>query len=223
MRRWSGGSTPSAGSFSREFIPIAEQSGSIAQIDDWVLMEACKEAASWSSPLRIAVNVSAAQFRREDFDAQVREALRKADLAVPPGAGDHGRRPHRGSCAGQEHDAGPQEPRGSDRAGRFRHGLFVIVLSRGISPRQDQDRPVLRRLAWRKRAALAIVRAVIGLAHGLGVPVLAEGIETEAQMSLLSQEGCDEMQGYFMDVLVRSLSNKSIRCDRWCAPLLEAV
>ncbi|MGY3233198.1 EAL domain-containing protein (putative c-di-GMP-specific phosphodiesterase class I) [Bradyrhizobium sp. USDA 4448] len=60
--------------------------------------------------------------------------------------------------------------------------------------------------------SLALVRAVIGLAHGLGVPVLAEGIETEAQMTLLLQEGCDEMQGYLIG-RPRSLAtpNKSKR------------
>lgn len=65
----------------REFIPIAEQSGLIAQIDDWVLVEACREAATWEQPLRMAVNVSAAQFRREDLDVHVAKALRDSGLA----------------------------------------------------------------------------------------------------------------------------------------------
>lgn len=59
------------------------------------------------------------------------------------------------------------------------------------------DRSFVARLGQSERS-LAIVRAVIGLAHGLGVPVLAEGIETDAQMSLLLQEGCDEMQAYLI-------------------------
>lgn len=59
------------------------------------------------------------------------------------------------------------------------------------------DRAFVASLADSKRS-LAIIRAVIGLAHGLGVPVLAEGVETEVQMSLLQHEGCDEMQGYLL-------------------------
>jgi EAL domain-containing protein (putative c-di-GMP-specific phosphodiesterase class I) len=59
------------------------------------------------------------------------------------------------------------------------------------------DRSFVASLGENERS-MAIVRAVIGLAHGLGVPVLAEGIETEAQMSLLLDQGCDEMQGYLL-------------------------
>ena len=59
------------------------------------------------------------------------------------------------------------------------------------------DRSFVASLGESERS-LAIVRAVIGLAHGLGVPILAEGIETQAQMSLLLHEGCDEMQGYLI-------------------------
>ncbi|MDA9521237.1 hypothetical protein XI06_12825, partial [Bradyrhizobium sp. CCBAU 11434] len=59
------------------------------------------------------------------------------------------------------------------------------------------DRSFVMALGQSDRS-LAIVRAVIGLAHGLGLPVLAEGIETDAQLSLLLEEGCDEMQGYLI-------------------------
>jgi EAL domain-containing protein (putative c-di-GMP-specific phosphodiesterase class I) len=59
------------------------------------------------------------------------------------------------------------------------------------------DRSFVASVAGSERS-LAIVRAVIALAHALGVPVLAEGIETEAQMSVLLHEGCDEMQGYLI-------------------------
>jgi EAL domain-containing protein (putative c-di-GMP-specific phosphodiesterase class I) len=72
------------------------------------------------------------------------------------------------------------------------------------------DRSFVASLGQSQRS-LAIVRAVIGLAHGLGVPVLAEGIETDMQMSLLAQEGCDEMQGYLIG---RPQSLRSSRLGR---------
>jgi diguanylate cyclase (GGDEF)-like protein len=182
-----------------EFIPVAEQSGSIAQIDDWVLMEACREAASWPQPLRVAANVSAAQFRRENLDAHVRRALRESGL--PP------------SRLELEITEGVLIE-DIARATRTMHLLKALGIQIALDDfgtgysslsyleafpldRIKIDRSFVAALGQNERS-LAIVRAVIGLAHGLGVPVLAEGIETDAQLSLLLQEGCDEMQGYLI-------------------------
>ncbi|WP_035701174.1 EAL domain-containing protein [Bradyrhizobium genomosp. I (2014)] len=182
-----------------EFIPIAEQSGAIAQIDDWVLAEACLEAASWDHPLRIAVNVSAAQFRRENLDGQVRKALRQSGLSA--------------ACLELEITEGvliEDVPR-AKRTMEALKALGVLIalddFGTGYSSlsyleafpldRIKVDRSFVASLGQSERS-LAIVRAVIGLAHGLGVPVLAEGIETDAQMALLVREGCDEMQGYLI-------------------------
>ncbi|WP_271502397.1 EAL domain-containing protein [Bradyrhizobium sp. CCBAU 11357] len=182
-----------------EFIPIAEQSGAIAQIDDWVLMEACREAASWDQPLRVAVNVSAAQFRRENLDAQVRRALRESGL---PAA-----RLELEITEGVLIEDVPRAKRTMQSLKSL--GILIALDDFGTGysslsyleafplDRIKVDRSFVAALGQSERS-LAIVRAVIGLAHGLGVPVLAEGIETEAQMSLLVQEGCDEMQGYLL-------------------------
>ncbi|MCK1620782.1 EAL domain-containing protein [Bradyrhizobium sp. 159] len=182
-----------------EFIPVAEQSGSIAQIDDWVLMEACREAASWRQPLRVAVNVSAAQFRRENLDAHVRKALRESglpasrlELEITEGVliEDIGRakRTMQSLKALGIHIA----------LDDFGTGYSSLSYLEAFPlDRIKIDRSFVAALGESERS-LAIVRAVIGLAHGLGVPVLAEGIETEGQMSLLLQEGCDEMQGYLI-------------------------
>ena len=182
-----------------EFIPVAEQSGSIAQIDDWVLMEACTEAASWPQPLRVAVNVSAAQFRRENLDAHVRKALRESGLPA--------------SRLELEITEGVliEDIARAKRTMQSLKALGILIalddFGTGYSSlsyleafpldRIKIDRSFVMALGQSERS-LAIVRAVIGLAHGLGVPVLAEGIETDAQMSLLLQEGCDEMQGYLI-------------------------
>lgn len=182
-----------------EFIPIAERSGSIAQIDDWVLMEACREAASWDQPLRVAVNVSAAQFRRDNLDVQVRKALQESGLAA--------------SRLELEITEGVfiEDISRAKKAMQALKNLGILIalddFGTGYSSlsyieafpldRIKIDRSFVARLGQSERS-LAIVRAVIGLAHGLGVPVLAEGIETDAQMALLLQEGCDEMQGYLI-------------------------
>lgn len=182
-----------------EFIPVAEKSGSIAQIDDWVLIEACREAASWHRPLRVAVNVSAAQFRRENLDAHVRKALRESGLPA--------------SRLELEITEGVliEDIARAKRTMQSLKALGIHIalddFGTGYSSlsyleafpldRIKIDRSFVAALGQSERS-LAIVRAVIGLAHGLGVPVLAEGIETDAQMSLLLQEGCDEMQGYLI-------------------------
>ncbi|TFV41378.1 EAL domain-containing protein [Bradyrhizobium niftali] len=182
-----------------DFIPIAERSGSIAQIDDWVLMEACREAAGWEQPLRIAVNVSAAQFRRGDLEAQVRKALHDTGLSA--------------SRLELEITEGVliEDLSRAKKTMQVLKSLGILIalddFGTGYSSlsyleafpldRIKIDRVFVAGLGQSERG-LAIVRAVIGLAHGLGVPVLAEGIETDAQMSLLLYEGCDEMQGYFI-------------------------
>ncbi|PDT85737.1 bifunctional diguanylate cyclase/phosphodiesterase [Bradyrhizobium sp. Y36] len=196
-----------------EFIPIAEQSGSIAQIDDWVLMEACREAASWDQPLRVAVNVSAAQFRRENLDRQVRRALRDSGLAAA--------RLELEITEGVLIEDMPRAKRTMQSLKAL--GILIALDDFGTGysslsyleafplDRIKIDQSFVASLGQSERS-LAIVRAVIGLAHGLGVPVLAEGIETDAQMSLLVQEGCDEMQGYLVGrprSLVPSSSSKS--------------
>src|SRR6185437_10396568 len=167
-----------------EFIPIAERSGSIAQIDDWVLMEACREAASWDRPFRVAVNVSAAQFRRENLDAQVRKALRESGLP-----------PFRLELEITEGVLIEDISRAQKTMRSLKSFGILIALDdfgTGYSSlsyleafpldRIKIDRSFVASLGENERS-MAIVRAVIGLAHGLGVPVLAEGIETEAQMS----------------------------------------
>ena len=205
-----------------EFIPVAEQSGSIAQIDDWVLMEACREAASWPQPLRVAVNVSAAQFRRENLDAHVRQALRESGL--PP------------SRLELEITEGVLIE-DIARAKRTMQSLKALGIQIALDDfgtgysslsyleafpldRIKIDRSFVIALGQSDRS-LAVVRAVIGLAHGLGVPVLAEGIETDAQMSLLLQEGCDEMQGYLIG-RPRSLAAQRIPTSAPEPKLLEA-
>ncbi|WIW45365.1 EAL domain-containing protein [Bradyrhizobium sp. 62B] len=182
-----------------EFIPVAEQSGAIAQIDDWVLMEACREAASWDQPLRVAVNVSAAQFRRENLDAHVRKALRESGLPA--------------SRLELEITEGVLIE-DIERAKRTMQSLKTLGVQIALDDfgtgysslsyleafpldRIKIDRSFVMALGQSERS-LAIVRAVIGLAHGLGLPALAEGIETEAQMSLLLEERCDEMQGFLI-------------------------
>ena len=134
------------------FIPIAEESGLILQIGEWVLRTACREAATWKRPLVVAVNVSAVQLHSAQFAHAVHEILFQTGLArKSPGTRNH----RNGAGARQESrlgDAAPaQGARRADRHGRFRHRLFVALQPARLSVRQDQDRRLVHPLGRQQR------------------------------------------------------------------------
>ncbi|MBV8835259.1 MAG: EAL domain-containing protein, partial [Alphaproteobacteria bacterium] len=182
-----------------EFIPIAEESGLIEELGEWVLREACREAASWPHPLQLAVNISAVQFRRGDLQQTVQAVLRESGIA-----------PTQLELEITEGVLIENVSRTAlilDRLKALGVRIALDDFGTGYSSlsylqsfpldRIKIDRTFVSNLG-RSESSLAIVRAVIGLAHGLGLPVLAEGVETAAQLELLAKEGCDAMQGYFV-------------------------
>ncbi len=134
------------------FIPGAEESGLILELGEWILREACRVAASWATPLNIAVNLSPVQFRHGDLVGLVHSALLETGLSPQPArARDHRKRADRRFFARAVDPAPPQDARRAHRHGRLRHRLFVIVQPAGFSVRQDQDRPVLHRQPGKQR------------------------------------------------------------------------
>jgi diguanylate cyclase (GGDEF)-like protein/PAS domain S-box-containing protein len=181
------------------FIPVAEESGLIMQIGEWVLREACREAASWPQPLRIAVNLSPIQFRHGDLAGLVHSMLLETGLA-----------PTRLELEITEGVLIEDFGRGVAILRRLKtlgvriamddFGTGYSSLSYLQSFPFDKikiDRSFISKVKNNPQSA-AIVRAVIGLAHGLDLPVLAEGVETKDQLDFLAAESCDEVQGYLM-------------------------
>ncbi|MHC2438148.1 diguanylate cyclase (GGDEF)-like protein [Bradyrhizobium sp. USDA 4451] len=129
-----------------EFVPIAEETGLINQLGEWVLMTACKEAVNWPDHIRLAVNVSPVQFKSGTLALKVIAALAASGLSA---GGPARARDHRGGADPRRRDrarraASAPRHRHPDRARRFRHRLFVAELSEALPVRQDQDRPLLR-------------------------------------------------------------------------------
>jgi diguanylate cyclase (GGDEF)-like protein/PAS domain S-box-containing protein len=181
------------------FIPVAEESGLIMQIGEWVLREACREAASWPHKLQIAVNLSPIQFRHGDLAGLVHSVLLETGLS-----------PTRLELEITEGVLVEDFSRGVAILRRLKtlgvriamddFGTGYSSLSYLQSFPFDKikiDQSFISKVKSNPQSA-AIVRAVIGLAHGLDLPVLAEGIETQAQLDFLAAESCDEVQGYFM-------------------------
>lgn len=179
------------------FIPIAEESNLIVEIGERVLREACREAASWSNPLTVAVNVSPIQFRQGDLPRFVHSVLLETGLA-----------PARLELEITEGVLIDDFSRAVSILARLKSlgvrialddfGTGYSSLSYLHSFSFDKikiDRTFVGDLES-SRHSLAIVRAVIDLGHNLNVPILAEGVETDAQHASLMREGCDEVQGY---------------------------
>jgi EAL domain-containing protein (putative c-di-GMP-specific phosphodiesterase class I) len=181
------------------FIPIAEESGAILQIGEWVLRTACHEAEKWTRPLTVAVNVSAAQLHNVSFPQLVHEILlqtgmpaRRLELEITE------------TALIRDFDRALATLRQLKALGvriamdDFGTGYSSLSNLRAFPfDKIKVDGSFVRSIDTNEQAA-TIVRAVLGLGRGLGLPVLAEGVETEAEMRFLMDELCDEVQGYLL-------------------------
>ncbi|HLL31878.1 MAG TPA: EAL domain-containing protein, partial [Allosphingosinicella sp.] len=197
LLRWTHGQLGEIGPAA--FIPLAEESGLILKLGQWVLREACAEAARWTPPLKLSVNLSPAQFTQGDLAAEVEAVLAETgldpsrlELEITEGLliKDSGKAIlilERLKALGVQismDDFGT----GYSSLSYFRMFPFDKVKIDQSFIRDMIDNPQAR----------AIIRSVIGLGRGLGMPVVAEGVETEAQLEALRAEGCDQVQGYWI-------------------------
>jgi diguanylate cyclase (GGDEF)-like protein/PAS domain S-box-containing protein len=179
------------------FIPIAEESGLILKLGEWVMREACLEAAGWMRPLTIAVNVSAVQLTSDGFVEFVRQTLNETQL--PPERLEIEvtetaliRDPNRALQTLQKLKAIGVNVAMDD----FGTGYSSLSNLRAFPfDKIKIDRSFIHAVHANPQAA-AIVRAVLGLGRGLGLPVIAEGVETSEELDFLGMEGCTEAQGY---------------------------
>ncbi|TPM37400.1 EAL domain-containing protein [Mesorhizobium sp. B2-3-4] len=182
------------------FIPVAEETGLIVPLGEWALREACTAAASWPPGLRIAVNVSAVQLKSGGFARAVISALAfsgvpaaRLELEITE------------TVLMDESKAVLKTLRELRELGirialdDFGTGYSSLgYLRRFPVDKIKIDRSFIRDIGNRDTAA--IVRSIIGLGNELGIIVTAEGVETEAQLDMLRDNGCVEAQGYLIGV-----------------------
>lgn len=182
-----------------EFIPIAEESGLIVEMGEWILRQVCREAASWPKPLQVAVNLSPAQFMHGDVVGLVHSILIETGLA--PG------RLELEITEGvliEDFDRGLALLRRLKALGvrismdDFGSGYSSLSYLQAFPfDKIKIDRAFIINLGRNPQSA-AIVRAVIDLGHGLEMSIIAEGVETIDQLTFLAREGCDGVQGYLL-------------------------
>jgi diguanylate cyclase (GGDEF)-like protein/PAS domain S-box-containing protein len=181
------------------FIPLAEESGLIVPMSEWILRQACREAASWPRALQIAVNLSPLHFRHGDVAGLAHAVLLETGLSP---------------------DRLELEVTEGVLIDDFSHAVSILrrLKALGVRVAMDDFGTGYSSLSYlqsfpfdkikidqafisnveRNQQSAAIARAVIALARALVVPVLAEGVETREQLAFLAREGCDQAQGYLI-------------------------
>ncbi|MGZ9143611.1 MAG: putative bifunctional diguanylate cyclase/phosphodiesterase, partial [Candidatus Binatia bacterium] len=180
-----------------EFISIAEETGLIVPIGEWVLGQACADAAEWPVDVKVAVNVSPVQFRTADFARIVKKALKRShlpatrleleitELVLMQESGVTLALLH------QLKDLGV-----SIAMDDFGTGYSSLGYLRSFPfDRIKIDQSFIQDLST-KDDSLAILRAVVGLGRSLNIVTTAEGVETDKQLEILKTEGCTDVQGF---------------------------
>lgn len=181
-----------------EFIPVIEDTGLIGPLGDWIIEEACKEAASWPRDVNVAVNLSPIQFRNRGLVQSVTRALAISGLA-----------PHRleleitESVLLQDSETTVSTLHQLRRLGvriamdDFGTGYSSLSYLRSFPfDKIKIDQSFVREMSQRTDC-LAIVQSVANLGASLGMPTVAEGIETEDQLRQIQAAGCTDAQGYY--------------------------
>lgn len=182
-----------------EFIPVAEKIGLINPLGEWVLRTACQEAASWSSPLKVSVNVSPIQLINSSLTDTVISILKSTGLD-----------PHRLDLEITESDVFNENTRSLEILSQLRElGVQISIddfgtgyssLSRLSYFPFDKikiDRSFVINIPGQKDD-LDIVRLIISMGKSLHMRIVAEGVETEEQLKSLQKLGCDLVQGYLI-------------------------
>jgi len=182
-----------------EFIPVAEESGLIGSIGEWVLREACRTAARWPAPVRVAVNLSPAQFRNRNLVDQVISAL--ADAGLPAErleleVTESLLLAETDQTLEMLHQLRAQGVRIS--MDDFGTGYSSLSYLRAFPfDKIKIDRSFIAGLKPGDES-IAIVRAIVALGQSLGMSTTAEGVETEAQLDAVREQGCTEVQGFLL-------------------------
>ncbi|WP_394777896.1 EAL domain-containing protein, partial [Undibacterium sp.] len=207
-----------------EFIPVLEETGMILQVGQWVIAEACRQIARWSmsavGPISVSVNVSSRQFVEGDLESDVVMALR--DNGVDPGLLE-------------------LELTESSLMSDAKKTIEVLhhLKALGVEISVDDFGTGYSSLAYLKHFPLdklkidiafirdvttnpddaAIALAVINMAHSLKLQVVAEGVETEAQLAYLRRHRCDQIQGYYFSKPVAAQQLEQMLNDEKCLPM----
>jgi diguanylate cyclase (GGDEF)-like protein/PAS domain S-box-containing protein len=183
-----------------EFVPLAEETGLIVSLGNWVLRRACQDAAGWSREAAVAVNLSAVQFRYRELVPSVIAALSETGLSAKRLELEITETVFlKDSNATLEtlhrlRDVGIRISMDD-----FGTGYSSLSYLRSFPfDKIKIDASFVHELTSRDDS-IAIVRAVTGLARSLGITSTAEGVETNEQLAILRAEGCNEVQGYLFN------------------------